>query len=274
MNTSWQRIYTDLDGTLLDHHSYDWSPAAALLEQCREQEILVIPNSSKTADELEYWLDELKLPGYGVAENGGMILLPESHDYWRSHAPDWEGERTLGVLMTRPYGAVCQWLDEMRTRHQFAFTGFHDVDVQTVSAWTGLDETQAGLAMQRHTGEALLWEDSEKALDHLTQLAKADNWQVQRGGRFVHVGDEVDKATAMSWLESHLPEPGVTLALGDGDNDRAMLLAAGTAVVIKRPDGSHLTLERDEVYYTPSTGPKGWCEGVNRWLQREDRDHG
>lgn len=270
MNNTWRRIYTDLDGTLLDHHSYDWRPAAELLAYCRSHDIVVIPNSSKTADELESWLETLQLPGYGVAENGGMILLPKTHDYWRSHAPDWEGEGSFGVLMTRPYGAVCQWLDEVRTRHDFAFTGFHDVAVEQVIAWTGLPEDQAAMAMQRQCAEAILWEGDQESFDQFQRLAKAEQWSIHSGGRFVHVGDDVDKATAMRWLESHLPEPGYVLALGDGENDRAMLEAADRAVVVRNARGEHLALGRKDALLTESPGPHGWCEGVNHWLQQEE----
>lgn len=270
MKNSWRRIYTDLDGTLLDHHTYDWQPAAELLDYCRHNDIVVIPNSSKTADELEHWLSVLALPGYGVAENGGMILLPQTHDYWRSHEPDWEGGMSFGLLMTRPYGAVCQWLDETRTRHDFAFTGFHDVDLDQVVAWTGLPPEQAALAMQRQCAEALLWQDNDEAWEHFQRLAKAENWALHSGGRFTHIGDAVDKATAMSWLESHLPEPGKTLALGDGENDRAMLEAADKAVVVRNARGGHLALDRTDALLTESTGPVGWCEGVNDWLQQEN----
>lgn len=268
MNNSWRRIYTDLDGTLLDHHTYDWAPAQAQLEYCKQHDILVIPNSSKTADELEEWIADLGVPGYGVAENGGMILLPHDHDYWRSHAPDWEGESSFGVLMTRPYGAVCQWLDEVRRRHEFQFTGFHDVPVETVMAWTGLPNDQASWAMQRQCAEALRWEGDAASFARFKELAQSENWSVHQGGRFVHVGDEVDKSTAMLWLESHLPEPGVVLALGDGDNDRAMLEAADMAVVIPPANGEPLKLERTDAYTTEAKGPAGWAEGVKHWLQQ------
>ncbi|MCH8550820.1 MAG: HAD-IIB family hydrolase [Natronospirillum sp.] len=269
MTDTWRRIYTDMDGTLLDHHTYDWAPAAPLLQACARNDILVIPNTSKTADELEMWLDRLDLPGYGVAENGGMILLPESHDYWRSHEPEWEGARTLGFLMTRPYGAVCQWLSEVRTRHDFRFTGFHDVEVETVMAWTGLSEEEATLSMRRQCGEPLVWEGDDESYQKFAGLARADGWSVTRGGRFVHVGDDTSKATAMRWLESHLPEPGHAMALGDGENDRTMLENADSAAVIRNGKGEHLQLERADAYYTDAAGPKGWVEGVQHWLARE-----
>jgi hydroxymethylpyrimidine pyrophosphatase-like HAD family hydrolase len=45
-------IYTDLDGSLLDHHSYSHAAADALLAELETQGIPVIPVSSKTRAEL------------------------------------------------------------------------------------------------------------------------------------------------------------------------------------------------------------------------------
>ena len=45
-------IYTDLDGSLLDHHSYSHAAADALLLELEQRGIPVIPTSSKTRAEL------------------------------------------------------------------------------------------------------------------------------------------------------------------------------------------------------------------------------
>ena len=48
-------IFTDLDGTLLDHYNYDFSPAQPMLSWLAEQNIPVIPATSKTFAELLVW---------------------------------------------------------------------------------------------------------------------------------------------------------------------------------------------------------------------------
>ena len=60
-------IFTDLDGTLLDIHTYDWQPAASWLERLRDEQVPVILCSSKTAAETGDIQRELGLeglPGY------------------------------------------------------------------------------------------------------------------------------------------------------------------------------------------------------------------
>ena len=45
-------IFTDLDGSLLDHNTYSFDPAAELLLQLEQQQIPVIPVTSKTRAEV------------------------------------------------------------------------------------------------------------------------------------------------------------------------------------------------------------------------------
>lgn len=45
-------VVTDLDGSLLDHHSYDFSPAAPWLARLKQMGVPVIPVTSKTRAEL------------------------------------------------------------------------------------------------------------------------------------------------------------------------------------------------------------------------------
>lgn len=46
-------VFSDLDGTLLDSHSYDWQPAT-WLTRLREANVPVILCSSKTSAEMLY----------------------------------------------------------------------------------------------------------------------------------------------------------------------------------------------------------------------------
>lgn len=45
-------LFTDLDGSLLDHHDYDWKPAEPWLDALRQAGVAVIPVTSKTRSEL------------------------------------------------------------------------------------------------------------------------------------------------------------------------------------------------------------------------------
>jgi len=72
-------IFTDLDGTLLDHETYSFSAAVPALEILNEKGIPLVFCSSKTRAEIEYWRDKLGNRHPFISENGGGIFIPLSY---------------------------------------------------------------------------------------------------------------------------------------------------------------------------------------------------
>lgn len=69
-------IFTDLDGTLLDHDTYSWQPAAPALSFLRERSIPWILCTSKTRAEVERLRAEMGHTHPFIVENGGGIYIP------------------------------------------------------------------------------------------------------------------------------------------------------------------------------------------------------
>ncbi|VEB57950.1 mannosyl-3-phosphoglycerate phosphatase [Salmonella enterica subsp. enterica] len=69
-------IFTDLDGTLLNSHTFEWQPAAPWLTRLHESGVPVILCSSKTAAEMLQLQTTLNLQGLPlIAENGAVLQL-------------------------------------------------------------------------------------------------------------------------------------------------------------------------------------------------------
>ena len=68
-------IFTDLDGTLLDHESYDWSPAAPALARARAAGVPVIPATSKTRAELAPLMAALAMSASSVTVSLNALRL-------------------------------------------------------------------------------------------------------------------------------------------------------------------------------------------------------
>ena len=66
-------IFTDLDGSLLNRENFDFTPIKNFLKELLNNDIFIIPNSSKTAKEIMNFNEELgeKLPY--ISENGSAI---------------------------------------------------------------------------------------------------------------------------------------------------------------------------------------------------------
>lgn len=63
-------IFTDLDGTLLDHDTYSYEPANSALEKLRETKTPLILASSKTAAEIAPLRHELGFDAFpAIVEN-------------------------------------------------------------------------------------------------------------------------------------------------------------------------------------------------------------
>ena len=69
-------IFTDLDGTLLDHYTYLWEDAIPALEKLFLFDIPVILCTSKTKDESVYFRGQIGLDHPFIVENGAAIYSP------------------------------------------------------------------------------------------------------------------------------------------------------------------------------------------------------
>jgi len=72
-------VFTDLDGTLLDHSTYKWEAAQPALRQLRLSGSPVVLCTSKTRAEVLPLRDQLKLTDPFVTENGGAIYIPRNY---------------------------------------------------------------------------------------------------------------------------------------------------------------------------------------------------
>jgi mannosyl-3-phosphoglycerate phosphatase len=247
-------VFTDLDGTLLDHHTYRFSAALPALNQLQQHNIPVILNSSKTLAEIQQIANDLELDSPQIAENGSLIYYPKQE---RIHH------------FGHDYKTICTILDELRTTEAYQFAGFHDWRADEIANITGLSTHAAALASQRQASEPLLWQDDEDKLEAFRHQLEANSLTLKRGGRFWHVMGQTDKVNAMQYLtdeyQQSLGEKPTVIALGDGPNDRDMLAAADIAVIVYNPDGTGFALperEQQQIIRTTLAGPAGWNASI------------
>lgn len=255
-------IFTDLDGSLLDHHSYRWDAAKPWLDRLAQAKVPVIVTTSKTAAEVLQLQQQLGLGALPfIAENGAQIVFPA----------DWQQDTQL---FGADYPSLLAELAELRRQTGFAFSGFADVDDATVAEWTGLRLSEAHLARQRAGSEPIRWSGSDQQLETFQTLLALRNLTLTRGGRFYHVmGREVSKGNAARWLTKYYQwqrcQPFTTLSLGDGPNDISLLHATDYAVLIRGQQTGPLALPGDfpgQLYRTRQPGPAGWREGLDHFL--------
>ena len=253
-------IVTDLDGSLLDHHTYRWDAAADWLAELQRHQVPVVLCSSKTAAEIVPLQKRLGLAGVPfIAENGAVVQMSQ--------------ERRVRIPPASPdYNQLCQTLIDLQRR--FRFLGFCDFSDPEVSAMTGLTESESALARQREASEVIVWRDDEEKLDAFRAALAQQQLQLTQGGRFWHVMPAGSgKGEALRWLLDQYDSAPATIGLGDGPNDAPMLDAVNYAVVIKGYSKMPVTLTRQDtqqVYHTAHYGPEGWKEGLDYFLTQPD----
>ncbi len=283
MNTRFRKparpvvVYTDLDGTLLDHDTYSFEAAAPALQRLAQLGIPVIPVTSKTLAELDGLNRELGLNGPCIAENGGLIAWPSG--YFNSASTLQRVGRYQVEYLSVDYADILGTLAELRQSYGFRFSGFADLSDTDVARLTGLDTGAAHLARQRLCSEPLVWKDSDAAFRQFRHELAQRHYTLVRGGRFSHVLGQAGKAQAIDRLGELFSAEGFAgftrIALGDSPNDTGMLQAADIAVVIRRRDGGWLQVETGgQKVETQSSGPEGWNAFFQHYLDGLDPEHG
>ena len=67
-------IFTDLDGSLLNHNNFEFKEIKDFILDCIKNGIKIIPNTSKTNSEIQVFLDQLGQNLPFIVENGAVTL--------------------------------------------------------------------------------------------------------------------------------------------------------------------------------------------------------
>ncbi|ROR11403.1 mannosyl-3-phosphoglycerate phosphatase-related protein [Erwinia sp. JUb26] len=259
-------IVTDLDGSLLDHHTYSWQPARQWLMRLKEHHIPLVICSSKTAAEIVPLQQELGFGGSPfISENGAVVRYGDA-----------QAEQTA-QFSSQDSAAICHTLLRLRQHDGFKFTGFADVSEKEIAEWTGLTPALAARAKMREASESLIWRDSREQFDLFRERLDEAGLTLVQGGRFWHVMSKGSgKGAALRWLLEHYPSPTaqpgqrpLTIGLGDGPNDAPMLDSVDYAVVIHGYSKNPVLLERADkqhIYRSAARGPEGWVEGLDHFI--------
>jgi len=257
-------VFSDLDGTLLDHGTYSFEPARPALEALAEAGIPLVLCTSKTRAETERWREALGNLHPFIVENGGAVFVPEG--YFPSGPVFDRHEAGYGVIaFGRPYAELRQGLDAIRASTGLPLRGFGDMTVSEIADRCGFAVGDAALAAERGYDEPFVGADAA-TLPRIVREAGELGLRVTSGGRFHHLIGGSDKGRAVGALRELFDGgggPARTVGLGDSPNDEPMLRAVDVPVLVRRPDGRHFSgLHLPGLIIAPYAGPEGWREAV------------
>lgn len=254
-------VFSDLDGTLLDHQSYSFAAALPALTALKSARVPLILATSKTAAEVAKIHTELELGTTpAIVENGAGIYranqsLPQDSDY----------DRLRSAIASLP--------QSLRQK----FIGFGDVSAKDVSEWTGLDAESAALAKMRAYSEPGLWHGTKDQLKDFEAALAESGVHAKRGGRFLTLSFGRTKADAMREISTELGTD-FSVALGDAPNDIEMLEAASIGIIVRNDHSQPLPKLTGEatghVRRTSEPGPMGWNKAVLEILAERQKGEG
>lgn len=265
-------IFTDLDGTLLDHDTYSFHEAQEALLFLKNQGIPLILCSSKARAEMEGIRRELGNHDPFIAENGAAVYIPRGH-FGPLSLKYKELEGYEIVELGIPYDKIIALFKEIKAETGLRAKGFSEMTAEQIARFTGLDLEKATLAGKREYSEPflLMEEISEKRWPLVEQAIRKRNLTLSRGGRFYHFTGPNDKGKAVELLIKLYQKeyrPMVSIGLGDSPNDFPMLEQVDIPVLIKKKTGDFEPWHRlTPVYHSREIGPKGWNEVILHFIK-------
>jgi len=264
-------VFTDLDGTLLDHRTYSFEPAWPALRLLRQKEIPLIICTSKTRAEIETVRSLLNNIDPFISENGGAVFIPRGY-FHRKLARSEKNSPYEMIELGTPYPRLREVLSRIKDHLPGKLKGFGDLSAEDVARYTGLSPQEAALAKKREYNEPFLLEDLS-VLEKVREIARAAGLNITQGGRFFHLTGDNDKGKASRMLQAMYAEvEGCSvrsIGLGDSLNDLALLEVVDFPVIVQKPGGHYdPTVRVHNLIYAPGEGPIGWREAVLTLVER------
>lgn len=248
-------VFTDLDGTLLNHNDYSFSPALEMITFLKKENIPLVIVTSKTKDEVVLLQKDLGIRTPFIIENGAGIFIPQEFSYEM-------------IALGKSYKETLTYF--RKYAKTIKIKGFHQMSDEEVSSYTGLSIEKSQLAKKRTFSEPFILEEKDK-LDDLIKMAQEDGLDVILGGRFYHlITKGQDKAKALAVVKQMFEEQEKlsfkTIALGDSQNDLTMLSNVDKSFLIPKYDGSYIENKIKNLTKAKYPGPKGWNQVLKEYF--------
>jgi len=274
-------IFTDLDGTLLDYHTYSFKKALPALKEIKKEKIPLILCTSKTCAETEFYLKKLKILHPFIVENGGAIFIPKGYFHKRFSNLKKRSKYWVKELGTS-YQTLRKRLGEVSQKFKVKIKGFGDMKPEEIAKKYELSLREAKLSKKRQYDEPFYFvskidfEILNKIKKEFAQL----NLFLTKGGRLFHLTGKNDKGRAVKILKRMYEMEWNTkvkaIGIGDSLNDLPMLRIVDFPILVKLQDESYDkdVLKNIKPILSLGIGPQGWNEKVleilenfnGRWL--------
>jgi len=247
-------VFTDLDGTLLDHDTYSFQAAEEAISYLKEHDIPVVFCTSKTREEIVYWKKEIGNNHPFISENGGGVFIPVDYFSFSFQYTKKVDEFYL-IRLGERFAKLQKVMNALE--NEYDITSFLQYDVTDLMKEAGLSKLQAKKALNRDFDIPFVLHDKHQENDIIKDI-KQMKLNVVKGGRFYHLMGENDKGKAVKLLTrlfSKKYDQLDSIGIGDSENDFPMLNQVDKAYLVKRKDNSFASSSYKK---SDGIGPVGW----------------
>ena len=266
-------FFTDLDGTLLDHRTYDYFPALPALARLKEKQIPLVFCTSKTAAEMIPFRTEIKNEEPFIVENGGGIYIPKSYF---TTIPVESRKRNHFLVISRglPYIQLQKILARISGECGLTVQSFDQLTATELVERSGLSLEQAQRSLQREFDLPFSIVSPHPNRSQLEEKVQQLGLKLIQWGRFFHLSGNNEKGEAVAQLiglyQANRGGPVRSIGLGDSRNDLSMLGEVDIPVIIPNPHSiAPLADELPGARRAHTPGPRGWNDAVLSLLENE-----
>ena len=231
-------IFSDLDGTFLNHDDYSYSNLKKFISKIKKQSEIIF-TSSKTFCEMVKLYEKLNICFPFIVENGGCIFFPQ--DYLNFKLVDqnfFEHENYLGLQIGRNnLNKSKNNIKKINFSENFKFSFFSELNDNELIELTNLEAKNVEDSKKRQFSDPIYWKDTKIKLQIFKKKLKEKKITVSEGGRFLHFNLDCDKGKAvhkfLKIYKKHKSKNILTISLGDSENDLSMLELTNYSCIIK-----------------------------------------
>ncbi len=277
-------IFTDLDGTLLDHETYSYEAAKPALARVKETKTPIVSVTSKTKAENGAILKQMGLWGTApfVVENGGAIYIPKKYFSFdiKKELPDEkiiDVDEFIKIELGKPYEEVRKVMKEAAEATDLEVQGIGDMtaeEFQREVDFKTIEEAYRAKEREYQEGFKILNVPEEQIKETQAKI-KAEiekrGYFMSVGGRFCQIMGSKSKIRAVEILTGLFKKEFGnihTIGLGDAQADIEFCQHCNEGYIVKNPKkavGAEAVSEK--IYLIEEEGPAGWNQVVLRALQ-------
>ena len=276
-------VFTNFDDSLLNQNDDDYKLIVSIIDKLKNQNIPLIPVTSKTRTEVEELRTKLGFIDPFIVENGSAIFIPQSDRNWQTDTNTLESDyyvQTLGCSYIEARAGLKIIQSTLRINNLKGFGDFEDTEIQSL---TRLSKEASRRAKTREFSEPFIPPKDISVID-LENAAAEFGFRIisstqqseSLGDRFSYIlGNNASIGNAVQWLIDHYQpetvadqtESLVTIGLGNSSQDLEMLEKMDIPVVIASKTEINSSLAVKNWKNTNSLGAQGWSEAITELCQ-------